>query len=131
MEKVSDPIILSFLTTCLIEFYLFGMQRATLKISRHNNIQWKGIGEHLLPNWYPLTWVVRIFKYGLLITIVFVFGWIWAICLLFASFVFSVNMPIPYRLLYRQTFRNKVKKISLTDPNAGQAFSEMLDNTKF
>jgi hypothetical protein len=35
-------------------------------------VEWRGIGEQLLPNWYPLTWIVRIAKYGLLVAILIV-----------------------------------------------------------
>jgi hypothetical protein len=46
----------------IANFALFGMQRATLLISRKAGIEWEGGGELLLPGWYPLTWVVRIGK---------------------------------------------------------------------
>ena len=67
MENLTHPLIIIFIIIWIIEFYLFGMQRASLKISRHNNVEWRGIGEQLLPNWYPITWIFRISKYGLLL----------------------------------------------------------------
>jgi hypothetical protein len=107
------------------------MQRASLRISRHNNVEWKGIGEQLLPNWYPLTWIVRITKYGLLGAILILLGWKLAAGLLVIDFVLSLIIPIPYRLLYKRTFRKKVEKIKSIDEEAGQLFTEMLDNTDF
>jgi hypothetical protein len=122
---------MAFTIVWAIEFYLFGMQRASLRISRHNNVEWKGIGEQLLPNWYPLTWIVRITKYGLLGAILILLGWKLAAGLLVIDFVLSLIIPIPYRLLYKRTFRKKVEKIKSIDEEAGQLFTEMLDNTDF
>ncbi len=131
MENLSHPLVIAFAISWIIEFYLFGMQRASLRISRHNNVEWRGIGAQLLPNWYPLTWIVRIAKYGLLVTILIVIDWKLAIGLFVISFVLSIIIPIPYRPLYKSTFRKKVEKIKSIDPEAGQAFTEMLDNTDF
>ena len=131
MENVSHPLVIAFIISLITEFYLFGMQRATLKISRHNNVEWRGIGEQLLPDWYPLTWIVRIAKYGLLVAILFLIDWKLAIGLFVIGFILSTIIPIPYRLLYKKTFRKKVGKIKLIDQEAGQLFTEMLDNTDF
>lgn len=131
MENLSHPLVISFIISWIIEFYLFGMQRASLRISRHNNVEWKGIGEQLLPDWYPLTWIVRIAKYGLLIAILIVLDWKLAIGLLIISFIFSTVIPIPYRFLYKKAFRKKVEKIKSIDKEAGQLFTEMLNNTDF
>jgi hypothetical protein len=131
MENLSHPLVMAFTILWTIEFYLFGMQRASLRISRHNNVEWKGIGEQLLPNWYPLTWIVRIAKYGLLGAILILLGWKLAAGLLVIDFVLSLIIPVPYRLLYKRTFRKKVEKIKSIDEEAGQLFTEMLDNTDF
>ncbi|MBU0560297.1 MAG: hypothetical protein KJ799_14780 [Bacteroidetes bacterium] len=131
MENLSHPLVIAFIILWIIEFYLFGMQRASLRISRHNNVEWKGIGEQLLPNWYPLTWIVIIAKYGLLVAILIVIDWKLAIGLLVISFILSTIIPIPYRVLYKNTFRKKVEKIKSIDQEAGQLFTEMLDNTDF
>ena len=131
MENLSHPLVIAFIITWIIEFYLFGMQRASLRISRHNNVEWRGIGEQLLPNWYPLTWIVRIAKYGLLVAILIVIDWKLAIGILIISFILSTIIPIPYRLLYKNTFRKKVEKIKSIDQEAGQLFTEMLNNTDF
>lgn len=131
MESLSQPLIISFIITWIVEFYLFGMQRATLKICRHNNVRWKGIGEQLLPDWYPLTWIVIITKYGLLIAILIVLDWKTAIGLLVTSFILSTIIPIPYRSLYKKTFRKKAEKIKSIDQEAGQTLAELLEKTDF
>ena len=131
MGNLSHPLVIAFIISWIIEFYLFGMQRASLRISRHNNVEWKGIGEQLLPNWYPLTWIVRISKYGLLVAILIVLDWKLAIGLLVIGFILSTIIPIPYRPLYKKTFRKKVEKIKSIDQEAGQLYTEMLDNTDF
>jgi uncharacterized membrane protein len=131
MENLSHPLVIAFIISWIIEVYLFGMQRASLRISRHNNVEWRGIGEQLLPNWYSLTWIVRGAKYGLLVAILIVIDWKLAIGLLIISFILSIIIPIPYRPLYKKTFRKKVEKISSIDQKAGSLFTEMLDNTDF
>ncbi|MDA0195279.1 MAG: hypothetical protein O2951_09575 [Bacteroidetes bacterium] len=131
MENLSHPLVIAFIISWIIEFYLFGMQRASLRISRHNNVEWRGIGEQLLPKWYPLTWIVRIAKYGLLVAILIVLDWKLAIGLLVIGFILSTIIPIPYRPLYKKTFRKKVEKIKSIDKEAGQLFTAMLDNTNF
>jgi ABC-type multidrug transport system fused ATPase/permease subunit len=131
MKNLSHPLVIAFIISWIIELYLFGMQRASLKISRHNNVEWKGIGEQLLPNWYPLTWIAKIAKYGLFVAILIVIDWKLAIGLLIISFILSTILPIPYRLLYKKTFRKKVEKIKSIDQEAGQFFTKMLDNADF
>jgi len=131
MENLSHPLVIAFIISWIIEFYLFGMQRASLKISRHNNVDWRGVGDQLLPNWYPLTWIVRIAKYGLLAAIFLLLDWQLAVGLLVIGFILSTIIPIPYRSLYTKTFRRKVEKINSIDQEAGQLFKEMLDNTDF
>ena len=131
MKNLSHPLVIAFIISWIIELYLFGMQRASLKISRHNNVEWKGIGEQLLPNWYPLTWIAKIAKYGLFVAILIVIDWKPAIGLLIISFILSTILPIPYRLLYKKTFRKKVEKIKSIDQEAGRFFTKMLDNADF
>ncbi len=131
MVYVFDPLIIALIVSWFINFYLFGMQRASLLISRHNGVEWHGIGEQLLPNWYPLTWFFKIAYYCLLIAIAIVNNWLIATGLLIAGFILLTIVPIPYRLLYKHTFRRKVNKISSTDPYLGDLYTEMLDNTDF
>jgi len=131
MENFSHPLVLAFVITWIIEFFLFGMQRASLLISRSNNVQWKGFGQYLLPSWYPVTWLFRIGKYGLFIAIFFIIGWKLAFGLLIITFVLSSILPIPYRLLYKNTFRSKVEKLKAIDPETGEFYSEMLNKTDF
>ncbi|MFW5804121.1 MAG: hypothetical protein ACOCWG_02700 [bacterium] len=107
------------------------MQRASLIISRYNSVEWRGTGEHILPSWYLVTWLVRIAKYSVLIAMVFVINWLWAIGLLLISFNLAVFLPIPYKALYKNIFRNKVKRISSIDKEEGSFYLEMLDNAGF
>jgi ABC-type multidrug transport system fused ATPase/permease subunit len=131
MEILTQPLVLIFIITWLIEFYLFGMQRASLIISRNSNVEWRGYGEYLLPKWYPLTWIVRIVKYCLLVTILIVINWKLAISLFIIDLIASVIIPIPYKFLYSRTFRNHVKNITKTDPELGNIFNEMLNKANF
>lgn len=131
MESLSHPFTILFIIIWVIEFYLYGMQRASLMISRHNNVKWRGTGEQLLPNWYPITWLIRFLKYGLLIIILITLGWKLSIALLVLGFIMATVIPIPYRTLYKNIFRKKVNKIRAIDQEAGQFFTEMLNKTNF
>jgi hypothetical protein len=131
MENLNILLIVVFVIIWLIEFYLFGMQRASLLISRQNNVEWRGVGEYLLPNWYPVTWLIRILKYGLLIAILIIINWKWAFGLLCLSFIILTITPIPYRFFYKKTFRNKANKIINIDYEAGTFMKEMLEKSGF
>ena len=128
METLSHPLIFAFIVIWVLEFYLFGMQRASLIISRSNNIDWQSIGKQLLPSWHPFTWIVRVAKYGLLITIFIFINWKPAIILLVVSFLLSSFLPIPYKLLYKRIFRKRARKMQSIDQEVGQAFKSILNN---
>ncbi len=56
MLNDNDMLLLgTYFISWFVMLYLFGMQRATLLISRTNNVDWKDVGVHLLPKWYPIT----------------------------------------------------------------------------
>ncbi|WP_407931455.1 hypothetical protein [Ignavibacterium album] len=84
-----------------------------------------------MPNWYPLTRYVIIVKYVLLTAILIIIDWKFAIGLFVVGFILSTIIPIPYRILYKKTFRKKVEKIKSFYPQEGQMFTEMLDKTGF
>lgn len=131
METLSHPLIITFIVIWVLEFYLFGMQRASLIISRNNNVEWLSFAEQLLPSWYPLTWIVRIAKYGILLVIFIVINWKPAIILLVVGFILSSILPIPYKLLYKRAFRKRVRKIQSIDQEAGHMFTRMLNNAGY
>lgn len=131
MEILSHPLIVAFILTWALEFHLFGMQRASLIISRSNNVDYNIIGRQLLPSWYPLTWIVTIAKYGLLVAIFIIINWKPAIILLVIGFILSSTLPIPYRFLYKKIFRNRVRNIINEDPEKGYLLADMLDNVGF
>ncbi len=126
-----EILIISFLVVWLIELYLFGMQRASLLISRTSNIDWKQIGSQILPKWYPITWIFRFAKWGLYVAIFYFLGWKWGICVFLASFILSFVIPIPYQLLYKGIFRKRVFQIKQIDSKAGIFFEEVLRNSGF
>ena len=115
----------------LAYFYLFGMQRATLLISRTSDVEWKSGGALLLPEWYPLTWIVVIARWVILIAMALYWRWDVALWLLIGSFVLSAVLPIPYSV-YGGVFRNRVSKIK----NGGDTYTAtrlqiMLDKSGF
>jgi len=110
MENFTSPIVIVFYLTVLVEFYFFGMQRTVLLISRKSDISYNDISYTLLPKWYAITWLFRIGKYTLLIVLFFLYGWQTAIILVAVSVVFSLFIPIPYKL-YIKMFKNKLKSM--------------------
>lgn len=131
MEILSHPLIVAFILSWALEFYLFGMQRASLIISRSNNVDYNTIGRQLLPSWYPLTWIATIAKYGLLVAIFIIINWKPAIILLVIGFILSSTLPIPYSFLYKRFFRNRVRNIKKEDPARGHLLADILENTGF
>ena len=127
----TEALIAAFLAVWLFEFYLFGMQRASLLIARTSNMDWKSVGVHLLPTWYPVTWLVRIAKWGLLVAIFIFAGWKLGLVCLVAGFVLSAVIPIPYRMLYSGVFKRSVQRISKQDSEAGDLYRSMLHNSDF
>lgn len=128
---MTNPFVILFGLIWFIELYLFGMQRASLLIARDNNVEWRGLGDKLLPNWFPLTWIVRILKYGLLIAILIFVDWQMAIVLLLISFTIKSTIPIPYKILYRKIFRAEVAKMKYLNNNIGLMFEDMLNKSGF
>ena len=120
-----------FIAVSLLELYLFGMQRASLKISRHNNASWKGFGELMLPKWFPWTRLVQLGKYAILIWIAFQFGWRISLALMAIGYFIKIVIPIPYRTLYSKTFRKKVDWVKDVDSTIGEQLKSMLDATGF
>jgi len=108
---VYQTILIAFAFCFLLEFLAFGMQRATLLMSREADVPAK-IGALLLPSWFPIVWLVRICKWGILITIVFLWSWSVAIGLLVANVILSSILPIPYGI-YIPFFRERILQVKL------------------
>ena len=126
----SNTWVLSYAGVWVVYFLLFGMQRATLLISRNAGFEWRGGGELLLPTWYPVTWLAIIAHWGLLGAMVFFWDWRYALGVGFAGYVLSVVLPIPYSM-YMPIFRNRANQISEVDRDIGGALKAMLDDAPF
>jgi len=113
-----------------IKFVLFGMQRATLLISRKAGVKWKGGGELLLPSWYPITWVIIIGKWGLLIAMAIFWNWRFALGLAIGGYLLGIVVPIPYKA-YKGVFRKRVNQLIHQDPTVAIQLQQMLDDAPF
>ena len=129
MQNLTHPLLICYAVIWLIEFFLFGLQRTTLKISRQSNVEYRGIGERLLPSWYPVTWLVRLAKYGLLIAMFIIIDWKIALFVLVIGFVLSSIIPIPYRFLYKSILQKRIRKIMRMDYEVGKFYQNMLDSS--
>lgn len=92
----------------LWETYLFLMQRASVILSRANNINPK-VGRHMLPLWYAITWPTKLVRWLLLFFVWSESGWIavgiaWAI-----PFALSILIPVPFRHFLKM-FHVKVER---------------------
>jgi hypothetical protein len=122
--------LVSFGIIWITEFVLFGMQRATLLISREAGIEWRGGGELLLPRWYPVTWVIRVCKWGLLLAMVVYWDWRYTLGLAIGGYFLSIVLPIPYRA-YKGVFRKRVNQLMQQDSNVAIQLQKMLDEAPF
>jgi len=106
------------------------MQRATLLISRKAGMEWRGGGELLLPGWYPVTWVVIIGKWSLLVAMAIFWDWRFALGLAIGGYLLSIVLPIPYAA-YKGVFRKRVNQLMRQDPNVAMQLQQMLDEAPF
>lgn len=97
----------------IIYFWLFGLQRTTLKISRINQIEWRGRGEALLPKWYPITWLITIGKWLLILAMAIFGDWRYALGLAIIGWVLSIIVPIPYSF-YKKILQKRIDKENST-----------------
>lgn len=117
--------LISFAAIFVIELAAFGMQRATLLMSREAGIPQR-VGALMLPGWFPAVWLVRVAKWGLLVVLALSWSWLIAVALLVADLVITTVVPIPYRL-YVPSFRKRVARIKRLDAEAGRVLEAMLD----
>lgn len=121
-------LLISFALCCLLEFVAFGMQRATLLMSREANVS-PQISEMLLPTWFPVVWLVRLLKWIVLFAVAFTWSWGVAIGLLIANTILATFLPIPYSA-YISTFRKRISQIKLLDIGTGTKLEEILNGSK-
>lgn len=122
--------LIAFAGIWILNFALFGMQRATLLISRKSGFEWRGRGELLLPSWYPITWVVIIGKWCLLVAMAIFSDWRYALGLAVGGYLLSVVLPIPYSA-YMGVFRKRVNQLMYKDPDVATQLQKMLDEAPF
>lgn len=121
-------LIAAFVVLSLIEFAAFGMQRATLLMSRETGVS-SQISALLLPSWFPAMWLVIIAKWGTLLLIGFSWNWWVAVSLAVADFVLSSVLPIPYSV-YVPSFRKRVAQYKSSNTEVGAVLEAMLDASK-
>lgn len=119
------------LVVWLVEFYFFGMQRATIKISREGEVDWKLLGVKLLPPWYSVVWFFRITKWFLLTLIIWFLNWKIGLAILITMFVLSIITPIPYKLLYSKLFLHRIDQLYLENPETASLLLELLNVADF
>lgn len=123
-----ETLLIAFVVAFILEFGAFGMQRATLLMSREAGVP-PQIGALLLPSWFPIVWLVRLIKWAVLCYIAFTWSWVLAGGLLVADFIISAILPIPYSV-YVPFFRSRINKIKASDIEAGDALEQMLSLSK-
>lgn len=114
----------------IVHFALFGMQRTALLISRGACMPYQGVGELLLPPWYPLTWLVVIGNWCFLFAMAIFWNWIIALGITIGGYILSIIVPIPYPL-YKLYFRHRAEKMVVHDPEKAAILFDLLDNGDF
>lgn len=127
-EMNHQILIVIFVAAFMLEFAAFGMQRATLLLSREAEIPYQVVAA-LLPYWFPAVWVLRITKWGVLIGIAFSWSWGVAIGLLIADSFLAAVLPIPYGM-YVPSFRKRIEQIKQIDFESGEFLERVLNASK-
>lgn len=113
----------------IIVFAAFGMQRATLLISRESGLPLKQLATLLLPSWFPFIWLPRIAKWVVLVLIGFYWSWWVALEVLGADLLLSSILPIPYTI-HARSFRKRVERMRLVDPDAAASLEGILAGSR-
>jgi hypothetical protein len=121
-------LIATFVMLFTIKFLAFGMQRATLLISRESGVPPK-FSALLLPAWYPAVWLVIAAKWGTLLLIALNWSWWIAGALALVELFLSSILPIPYKA-YIPSFRRRVEQHKNSDPALGKALEAMLNSSR-
>lgn len=95
-----------YVLACLVELYLFLMQRATLEISRLNDLD-PIIGRHMLPLWYNVVWPTKLVRFGCLFVIWRQAGWLPLGVAIALPMIATTVWPVPYRH-FIPLFRKKI-----------------------
>ena len=117
--------LISFIFLATLLFAAFGMQRATLLLSREANTSSQATAL-LLPVWFPIVWIPRIAKWILLIYIAISWSWWIAIGLALGEIIISSFLPIPYRL-YLPIFRRRISQLRQTNTELANALDSLLN----
>lgn len=123
-----EILIAMFVAFFLLEFAAFGMQRATLLMSREAGIPYQ-VTSLLLPKWFPAVWLVRLSKWGTVLLIAIFWGWGISVGLIVADFVLSAALPIPYQI-YVPAFHKRIVQIKAQDAEIGTALESILRDSK-
>lgn len=113
---MKEFVIVMYILIYFVELYFFGLQRATLLISREFNLNYKDYKSFLLPDWNYFSLISSIIKYLLLVGIIFYYGWWIGGAIWIGSFILSTIFPFPYKFLYRNSIVNSMYKNSIRNP---------------
>lgn len=115
----------SFAVLTAITFGAFGMQRTTLLLAREADVP-SGMTAAMLPAWFPLVWIPRIAKWGLVLYVGITWSWLMCVGLLATDFVVSSFAPIPHRA-FIPAFRKRIKQLMDTDPLLSWKLNDLLN----
>lgn len=124
-----QTLIVIFIIAFALLFGAFGMQRATLLLSREASIPYQHAAA-LLPRWYAVVvWILRIVKWSILLYIVISWSWWIALAIFIGDFVLSTVLPIPYSL-YASTFRKRIAQIKRDDADFGEYLEHIFESSQ-
>lgn len=121
-------ILVVFIVAFVLEFTAFGMQRATLLLSREASVPYKHAAA-LLPKWFPAVWLLRVIKWGALLYIATSWSWWFALALFIGDFLLSAILPIPYSL-YASTFRKRINQIKCENEDVGEYLEQIFYSSR-
>jgi hypothetical protein len=124
-----QTLIVVFIIAFLLLFAAFGMQRATLLLSREASIPYQHAAA-LLPRWYAtVVWLLRFVKWSLLLYIAISWSWWIALAIFFGDFLLSTVLPIPYSF-YAPIFRKRIAQIKREDMDVGEYLEQVFQSSR-
>ncbi len=103
----------------------FCIQRVALELVRTTGVPEEAAAQLLLPSWFPLLWLSRLARWGLLVYIWITWDWRWAVGLWVGFFLATAVMPIP-RGLVAGGLRRRLAKRGAAAPDVAAALEAAL-----
>lgn len=125
MTEQQQILLACYAGLAMIEAGGFCIQRVALEVARLTHAPQEIVDQLLLPSWFPLLWVERLARWGLLIYIAVTWDWKWAVGVWLGFFLATAVMPIPRGFIVGR-FRKRLQKRAAAAPDAAAVIESAL-----